>query len=123
MKFGKESIEQIKVFEWVKNNTNLPFMHIANERSCTPQQGSILKRMGVRAGVSDIFIPRASKGHHGCFIELKVGANKPTDLQKLFLEEMTNEGYFAACVWGSDAAIEVIKCLYPESLRKDATQL
>lgn len=112
MKIFAEDIELIKIHEWVKNKTTLPFIHCANERTCTPQYGSILKKKGQRAGVSDIFIPRATKGYHGAWIELKVGNNKPSVLQQQFLDDMTKEGYFSACVWGSEAAINVIKELY-----------
>ena len=66
-----EDIEQIKVVEWLKNRTDLPFFAICNQRNTTPQYGSLLKRMGLRAGVSDLCIPRATKDYHGAFIELK----------------------------------------------------
>lgn len=112
MKVCAEDIELIKIHEWVKNRTTLPFIHCANERSCTPQYGAILKKKGQRAGVSDILIPRAAKGFHGAWIELKVGKNKPSLLQQQFLDDMTKEGYFAACVWGSEAAIAMIRELY-----------
>ncbi len=107
-----ESIEQIKVAEWIKQCTNLPFMHIANERRTTPQHGAILKRMGVRAGVSDIFIPRANKTCHGLWIELKVGKNKPSPSQLEFINEMLTEGYGAFVAYGAEEAILIIKSFY-----------
>ena len=41
-----------------------------------------LKRQGVKAGVPDLHLPVARGGYHGLYIELKVGSNKPTQLQK-----------------------------------------
>lgn len=108
----KEDIEQIKVCEWLKNKTDLPFFAIANQRECTPQYGALLKRMGVKAGVSDLCIPRATKEHHGAFIELKTLNGKLSPNQQAFLDDMIKENYFAVCCWGAEAAIEVIKKLY-----------
>ena len=108
----KEDIEQIKLVEWLKNKTDLPFFSIANQRTCSSQYGSLLKRMGVRAGVSDLMIPRATKHYHGTFIELKTDSGRLADNQKKFIEDMLKEGYFAACCFGSNAAIHIIKTLY-----------
>ena len=112
MKLNPETIEQIKVHEWVKQKTDLPFIHIPNEAKRTITLGNILKRMGMRAGVSDIFIPRASKGYHGLWIELKVGSNQPTENQIQFIEDMHKEGYQAMTCWGADSAIRVIRDFY-----------
>lgn len=107
-----EDVEQIKVCEWLKNKTDLPYFAIANQRTCTPQYGSLLKRMGLRAGVSDLFIPRATKDYHGTFIELKTKVGKVAPNQQKFIDDMIKENYFAVCCWGADAAIEVIKKIY-----------
>jgi hypothetical protein len=112
LKLGDECLEQIKVYEFVKQCTDLPFLHIANERSCSIQQGMILKRMGVRAGVSDIFIPRANKTLHGLWIELKFGKNKLSSSQLKFINEMIAEGYGAFVAYGAEEAILVIKSFY-----------
>lgn len=112
MRMTKEDIAQIQVVDWVKQCTDLPVWHTANQRQTSPQHGSMLKRMGVRPGVADLFFPRKQGLFSGLFLELKVGSNKPTPLQTAFLEEMTKEGYMAACVWGSEAAIEFIKTFY-----------
>lgn len=112
MKLGKEQIEQIKLREWVIQCTDLPFLHIANERTCTPQHGAILKRMGVLKGVSDVFIPRANKTCHGLWIELKVGKNKPSPTQLEFGNEMLEEGYGFYVAYSSEEAILMIKSFY-----------
>lgn len=107
-----EDIEQIKVVEWLKNRTDLPFFAICNQRNCTPQYGALLKRMGLRAGVSDLMIPRAAKHYYGAFIELKTAKGKLSPHQVVFLEDMMKEGYFAICCWTAEAAITAIKTLY-----------
>lgn len=112
MKLLPEMIEQIKVSEWVKQNTDLPFIHIPNEAKRSPTLGNILKRMGLRAGASDIFIPRAAKGFHGLWIELKAGTNRPTENQLKFIEDMKKEGYEAMTCWGSESAIQIICDFY-----------
>lgn len=112
MKVGKETICQVQVCEWVKQKTDLPFIHIANERVTSAPSGSLLKKMGVRAGVSDCFIPRANSTHHGLWIELKIPPNKPTDLQKKFLEDMKKEGYGTFVAYSSLEAIQIIKDFY-----------
>jgi hypothetical protein len=107
-----EQALQITICEWVLWNTDLPFIHIPNERKCSDAQREILRRMGLRAGASDIFIPRANKTHHGLFMELKVGRNKPTPYQLKFIEDMLKENYYACVCYGFEESIIVIKEFY-----------
>lgn len=113
MKINPESIEQIKVCEWIKQiHPDIPFLHLANERACSIQYGMLLKRMGVMKGASDIFIPKATKNFHGLFIELKVGSNRATPSQLEFIERMISEGYAGFVAYGADEAISIIKSIY-----------
>lgn len=112
MRLGKEQLEQIKVYEFVRQCTDLPFIHIANERKIAAHKGLILKRMGVLKGVSDIFIPRATKHYHGAWIELKTDEGRVSPSQLEFINDMIKEGYFAQVCYGADEAILVIKSLY-----------
>lgn len=111
LKLPPETIEQIKLFDWIRSRPDLePFtIHIANERQCSVQHGRILKRMGVKAGVADIFLAVPIGNYHGLWLELKAGNNKATEKQKLFLANMTQKGYMSACVTGYEAAREVIE--------------
>lgn len=111
MNMTPETVEQIKLFDWIRKQPHIePFaIHIANERSCSIAQGKILKRMGVKAGVSDIFVAIPVGNYHGLWIELKAGKNKATELQQQFLANMTRQGYLSACVVGYEAAREVIE--------------
>ena len=83
--------------------------HFANERRCTIQQGRLLKRMGVKRGVSDLFIATPMPQHHkyGLWIEIKCAKNTPTKEQKAFLEKQIQNNFAAACCWEIDAVIFV----------------
>ena len=101
MKLGPETIDQMKFFDWIHSRPDLdPYcFHIGNQRKCTPQQGRILKRMGVKSGASDIFVGIPKGGWNGMFLELKSGSGKPTNNQERFMIDMTSMGYY--CVWAS----------------------
>lgn len=107
-----EDLEQIKVVEFVRQKTDLPFIHIPNAGKRTWLGAFILKRMGMCAGASDLFFPRATKDFHGLFIEMKVNNGKLTALQKNFIQKMIDEKYMALAAWGADSAIEIIKAHY-----------
>lgn len=105
-----ERDEQIKLFQYLNLHPllkDLAFM-IPNEGKRSPVLGRLFKRMGMRAGTPDIFIPYPTKIHHGLFIELKYGKNKPSPAQIKFIELLNQQGYLAVVCWGADAAIDVI---------------
>ena len=111
MKYTKEGLLQIAVSDFAKLH-KLPFLHIANERSCSPIYGQMLKRMGVKAGVSDCFFPRGNDSSKGLWLELKIKPNKPTDSQLKFIQDMIAEGYSADIAYTIDEAIAIIKSFY-----------
>lgn len=45
--------------------------HIPNGEARSKRAGAKLKRMGVRAGIPDIFLPVPRGGWHGMYLELK----------------------------------------------------
>jgi hypothetical protein len=108
----EEDIIQIQVVHWIKSNTTLPVIGIANQRACSPREGAKLKRMGVKAGCSDLFIPRPSSIYHGLWIELKTAKGKPSTHQIAFVKEMQYEGYEAVFAYGFEEAIAIIKEFY-----------
>ena len=106
-----EQIEHINVLNWFTHNyPDLAddFHHFANERRCSVQQGRLLKRMGVKKGVSDFFLAVALGGFHGMWLELKTGKGKLTSEQFDFLERKRDRGYCARVAHGSDEAKEAI---------------
>ncbi len=117
MTLGREQAEHINIVNWF--NYQFPELaddlhHFANERACSIQQGKILKRMGVKRGVADFFLAIPIKRKDGTmtagfWIELKVGKGTPSKEQIEFLDRKSHRGYETACVWGFDAACEMIK--------------
>lgn len=86
-----ESSIQINLLNWFEYNRPdvFPFLfHFANERSSSPQHGRKLKRMGVQAGVADLFLAIPNKLFHGMWIELKSDNGKLSDAQQTFLAKM-----------------------------------
>lgn len=107
-----EQILQVNLMAWIEHNhpeERKSILHIANERRTSMQQGKLLKRMGVMAGVADLFIALPRGQWAGLWLELKEGKGKPSQAQKEFLSRMTVNGYFCACVTGLEAAQAVIK--------------
>lgn len=111
MPLKPEQIEQIKLFAWIKSRKDLePFcFSIPNERRVSPQHGFMLKKMGLKAGVSDIFCAIAKGHYHGMFLELKAGYNKPNELQIKFMDDMTHQGYYATWCKGYEKARELME--------------
>lgn len=106
-----ETSVQIAVMDWVRAQgesvSNYVF-HIANESPRTVIYGALLKKMGMRAGVSDLFIAIPTQKYHGAWIEIKQGKNKLTKSQKYFLESMSKKDYYTAVTYGVDETIKVI---------------
>ncbi len=77
------------------------------------------KGLGVKAGVSDLFLAYVSKGRGGLWIEMKKKAkdfDSPrlaraavTKLQRGWLNRMDRQGYKTAICYGADEAIQEIK--------------
>lgn len=116
----RERIDHINTVNWFKYHypeLDDDFHHFANERKCSPQEGQLLKRMGVKRGVADFFLAYPLNGKSGLWIELKVGTNKPSKEQQAFLDRKIERGYEAVCVWGTDAAREVISVYLRDYVR------
>jgi len=59
-----------------------------------------LKREGVLAGVSDLFLMIPKDKWHGCFIEMKIEKGRLSDKQKDFLDAAQEQGYFTIVGYG-----------------------
>jgi hypothetical protein len=109
MKLGEETTTQIIVMDWIRFKGLDPItMHIANERKSSIQAGALLKRMGVKSGVSDLFIARASREYHGLWLELKSEKGKVSANQSKFMADMVREGYATKVAYSADEAIFII---------------
>lgn len=103
-----EASEQIKVVQYCEL-LGIPVFHIPNQRRCDPKTGAHLKRQGLRPGVPDLCIPRASGGYHGLYIEMKdTNKGKLTPDQVKWINLLRSEGFCAFCCYGADDAIALI---------------
>jgi hypothetical protein len=75
-------------------------------------QAKKLKKMGLKSGVSDLFIAVARGPYHGMFLELKDQGKtycSVTKSQRAHIELMLKMGYQADWAPGADIAIQKIK--------------
>jgi len=110
-KLGPEAISQITFFHWIRAQPKLaPFcFSVPNERKTSPMHGALLKKMGLKPGVADIFIAIPSGEYHGLWVEMKAGKNKPTPLQLEFLANMKSKGYATAICYDAPTAIKTLE--------------
>lgn len=116
MNLTPEQIVHINIVNWF--HKEFPefaddFHHFANERKCSIHQGRLLKRMGVKKGVSDFFLAvpildNNGIGWAGLWLELKVGKGRLSPEQSAFLNRKLQRGYKAIGVWGEENAKAVI---------------
>jgi hypothetical protein len=103
-----EDQEQFALVKWLRLK-GIPHYHIPNQRQANVAYGVKLKALGVSKGIPDIVIPKARKGHHGLYIELKRtkgGIVSPE--QKDWIRLLTTEGYLATVAYGAEDAIKII---------------
>lgn len=104
-----EDCEQMTLFEWACFQSgkypelNLLF-HIPNGGKRDAREAARFKRMGVKPGVPDLFLPVAKGGFNGLFIELKAKGGRLTDYQKKWLDELNKQGYAACVCFGFEEA-------------------
>lgn len=108
-----EAEEQSALFAWAKYHRVCKdyLFAIPNGGSRHPIEARNLKRQGVKAGVSDIFLAYPNKGYHGLWIELKRFRNpsRLTKDQQIWLMRMRKVGYVAVHVAGWEIAKGVIE--------------
>jgi hypothetical protein len=113
-KSGTEQGEQVALLQWCAlQRAKWPelalIFAIPNGGTRNPIEAARMKAAGVKAGVSDLFLPVARDGYYGLFIEMKRKGGKASPLQLEFGRAVTNQGYaFHVCDSWQKAA-EVIK--------------
>lgn len=109
-----EEEEQITLIEWAammsgRHPELKTLIHIPNGGSRNKAEAAKLKAMGVRAGVSDLFLPVARGRYHGLWIEMKRRkGGKMSDEQTAWIRAMRAQGYAAEVVRGAGQAMELI---------------
>lgn len=107
-----EAEEQATVIEYCEL-LHIPAVHIPNEGKRTLAAGRELKRMGLRRGFPDLFIPESRHGFHGLFIELKRDMKSHiTEHQRKWIDYLNKKGYHAVICYGASQAIDTIKRYY-----------
>ena len=108
-----ESDHQINLFQWAKlmqaQYPELSLLHaIGNGGKRNVIEATRMKREGVKAGVSDVFLPVARGEFHGMYIELKVKGGKLSESQEWWIAETTKQGYYSVVCYGWVEASEII---------------
>ena len=108
-----EALEQERLITWCHDYAFfLPeldlVIHIPNGGKRNAREAAHLKRQGVRAGVSDLFLPVARRGKHGLWIEMKAGKNRPTTAQLEWMADMKTQGYGVSVCYSCEEAQGVL---------------
>lgn len=85
-------------------------IHIPNGGWRSKSEAVRLKKIGVKPGVSDLFLPTPIGKYHGLWIEMKRqhgGRLRPE--QKDWLDRMNRKGYLALRADGADEAIAILE--------------
>lgn len=109
-----EAQEQEKLFQWAEymkgTYPELELMHhIPNGGKRTPREAMKFKRMGVKPGIPDIFLPCARGCYHGLYIELKRPEGRASEAQGVMLAKLKEQGYYAVICKGFDCARKTIE--------------
>lgn len=108
VKLSSEDIEQGLVVEWC-DLKKIPIVHVPNEGKRSASYAARLKRIGMRPGFPDLFIPLARGRYHGLFIEMKYVGGRASGAQESWLRLLSREGYAVSVSYGFDAARGVIE--------------
>lgn len=106
---------QIMVMNYVRAKyPDVLSFHVPNGGNRSASEGALFKRMGVLAGVSDVFIMKKKHSqfpltvYSGLIIELKVKPNKPTKEQFDFLDKMKAQGFETHICYEYEEVISII---------------
>ena len=105
-----ETSIQKAVLQWVRLNPRLEkfIIHIPNEGKRTLRYGKSLKDMGMRAGVSDLFIAMSRHGYSGAWVELKSKQGILSDAQQQFKKDMEEQHYLTETCYSIEETIDFI---------------
>jgi hypothetical protein len=114
-----ENQEQRALVKWLSYHPIVRdyFLRIKNEGKKTPEQGWNDKLLGLRPGVSDLFIYYPTKSHHGLFLEVKrnksyTKSERSTSTwieQELFQKIVKKVGFDAKTCYGWEEGKRIIE--------------
>ena len=119
-----EDAEQEAVIEWAAWSPHRKALkwlhHTPNGGHRSGAEAAKFKRLGVKAGVSDLFLPHPVRPFHGLWIEMKRRhGGVLSDKQAEFLRDMANEGYATAVAKGADEARKIIEKSLERETKED----
>lgn len=109
-----EEMEQEAVIEWTvlmeKQFPELALLyHCPNGGARSKPEAVRFKKIGVKPGVPDLFLPVARGGWHGLFIEMKrQKGGRLSDDQKAWIDALTEQHYMAVRADGAEQACEIL---------------
>ena len=109
-----EEQEQAAVFEWVTLMRNqYPeldlLFHIPNGGLRSKPEAVRFKKIGVKPGVPDLFLPVARGGWHGLFVEMKrQKGGRISEDQAAWINALEAEHYCAVVCAGAEEACDTI---------------
>lgn len=92
----------------LKEYANL-ILHFPNEGKRSQRYGALMKSLGMRKGVVDLFVTVQRHNFGGAWIELKSEQGKLSPAQMNFLYDMKEQGYYTCACWSLDEAIKVLE--------------
>lgn len=119
--YGSEDGLQMTIANYLLSyHPDLLWFHVPNGGKRNQLEAKKFKRMGVRAGVSDLIFLEPRKGYNGLIIELKsaikrmnkgkivTAKGRLTDSQKNFLSMSNDRNYKTFVAWSFDAVKEIL---------------
>ena len=98
MKWAAYNVAQFPALKWL--------FHVPNGGTRNVAEAVHLKRLGVKPGVPDLFLPYSVGDWHGLFIEMKSVKGTPTACQREWIEWLRGNGYQAFVCHGFEQAKE-----------------
>lgn len=105
MGIQREGMLQKECVRWFRYQYPLYKIHlfaVPNGGTRNKKEAAEMKRQGVTAGVSDLFLAVPNKEFSGFFIEMKYGYNKATAEQLVFGNSMKIAGYHFSVIYTFD---------------------
>ncbi len=97
----------VRWFDMQHNHLSHLLFHPANGGRRNAREAARFKKMGVRAGVSDLVLLVPAGSYHGLCVELKC-TTKQTAAQKEFQSKVESQGYRYAVIRNIESFMEVI---------------
>jgi hypothetical protein len=106
-----EELIQKTIMQWVRTQKKISGLvfHIPNEGKRSLSYGKKLKDLGLRQGVSDLFIAMPNHTFCGAWIEVKTKKGKLSFYQEKFLIDMKSQNYFTSVCRSIEEGIQTIK--------------